>query len=103
MIVEQPIGMKLADASWLIGHQVRSVFFVTLIPCALSHALCSACALVSAAVLGKLACLRFGVAILITRVIRLAPAECTGEYYRHPKWLSCCPKSPPLMQRSDHV
>jgi hypothetical protein len=74
------------DASWLIGRQVRSVFFVTLIPCALSHALCSACAFVSAAVLGKLACLRFGVAILITRVIRLAPAERTGEYYGHPDW-----------------
>jgi hypothetical protein len=35
--------------------------------------LCSTCALVNAAVLGKLAGLRFGVAILITRDIRLAP------------------------------
>ena len=42
-------------------HQVRSVFFVTLIPCALSHALCSVCALVSAAVLGSVVCLCFGV------------------------------------------
>ena len=51
---------------------MRSVFFVTLIPCALSHFLCSACALVNAAVLGKLACLRFGVDILITRDIGYA-------------------------------
>ena len=56
----------------LIWRQVRSVFFVTLIPCALSHFLCSTCALVNAAVLGKLAGLRFGVAILITRDILLA-------------------------------
>ena len=40
---------------------MRSVFFVTLIPCALSHALCSARALVSAAVLGSLTLLGFGV------------------------------------------
>ena len=58
-----------------IWRQVRSVFFVTLIPCALSHALCSACALVSAAVLGRLAGLCLGVDILITRDIRLAPAN----------------------------
>ena len=57
----------------LIWRQVRSVFFVTFTPCALSHFLCSACALVNAAVLGKLAGLRFGVDILITRDIRLVP------------------------------
>jgi hypothetical protein len=44
-------------ARWVILGHLRSVFFVTLIPCALSHALCSACALVNAAVLGRLTCL----------------------------------------------
>jgi hypothetical protein len=58
---------------WLVGRQERSVFLVTLIPRAFSHALCSACALVSAAVLGRQAGLPFGVDILITRDIRLAP------------------------------
>ena len=72
----------------LIWRQVRSVFFVTLIPCALSHFLCSACALVNAAVLGKLAGLRFGVAILMTRDIRLAPRLLAG-LYRNPARMSC--------------
>ncbi len=54
---------------------MRSVFFVTLIPCALSHALCSACALVSAAVLGSLVLPGFGVDSLITRVIGVVPAD----------------------------
>jgi hypothetical protein len=63
----------LPDATADTDCQVRSVFFVTLIPCALSHFLCSACALVNATVLGKLAGLRIGVDILITRDIRLAP------------------------------
>jgi len=58
-----------------IWCQVRSVFFVALIPCALSHFLWSACALVSAAVLGRLTGLRFGVDILITRDICLIPAD----------------------------
>jgi hypothetical protein len=58
---------------------VRSAFFVGLIPCAFSHALCLACALVSAAVLGRLIGLPFGVDILITRDIRLAPAGRAGE------------------------
>src|ERR1700722_10434792 len=68
----------------LIWRQLRSVFFVTLIPCALSHALCSACALVNAAVLGRLTCFGFGVDILITRDIRMVPAGCTGESSRVP-------------------
>jgi hypothetical protein len=42
----------------------------------LSQALCSACAFVSAAVLGRLTALPVGVDILITRDIRLAPARC---------------------------
>jgi hypothetical protein len=42
--------------------------------------LCSDCALVSAAVLGRLACLGFGVDIWITRDNRMAPAECACEY-----------------------
>jgi hypothetical protein len=61
---------------------VRSVFFVTLIPCALSHALCSACALVSAAVLGSLTLLGFGVDSLITRVIGMIPADSADEFSR---------------------
>jgi hypothetical protein len=59
----------------LIWCQVRSEFFVALIPCALSHFLWSAWALVSAAVLGRLAGLRFGVDILITRDMWLAPVD----------------------------
>ena len=38
--------------------------FVTLIPRAFNQALCSACALVNAAVLGRLSGLRFGVVII---------------------------------------
>jgi len=57
-------------------NQVRSVFLVSLIPCAFSHALCSACALVRAAVFGRLAGLPLGVVMLITRDIRLAPTGC---------------------------
>jgi hypothetical protein len=68
---------------------VRSVFLVALIPCFFNHALCSACALVSAAVLGRLACLPFGVDILITRDIRLALAGCAGELYQIPQRMSC--------------
>lgn len=45
------------------------MFFNTLFPCASSHALCAARALVSAAILGRLAC--FGGDILITRDIRV--------------------------------
>jgi len=71
--------------SWRCWRQVRRVFFVTLIPCALSHALCSACALVSAAVLGRLASLGFGMNILITRDIRMAPAGCAHECNRSPE------------------
>jgi hypothetical protein len=56
-------------ARLLMWCQVRREFFVALIPCAFSHFLCSARALVSAAVLGRLAGLRFGVDILITRDI----------------------------------
>ena len=55
--------------------QVRSVFLVSLISCFFSQALCSACALVSAAVLGRLTGLAFGVDSLITRDIRLAPGD----------------------------
>jgi hypothetical protein len=36
--------------------------------------------LVSAAVLGKLACLGFGVDILMTRDIRMAPAGCARKF-----------------------
>jgi hypothetical protein len=68
---------------------VRSVFLVTFIPRAISHALCSACAFVSAAVLGRLAGLPFGVDILITRDIRLAPAGCAGKLYQFPEQMSC--------------
>ena len=68
--------------SWRCWRQVRRVFFVTLIPCALSHAFCSAYALVSAAVLGRLASLGFGMNILITRDIRMAPAGCAHECNR---------------------
>jgi hypothetical protein len=67
---------------------VRSVFLVSLIPCFFSQALCSACALVSAAVLGRLASLPFGVDILITRDIPLAPAEFAGERYQFPQRMS---------------
>ena len=56
-IGERPDKHDPGGRNGLIWHQVRSVFFVTLIPRALSHFLCSACALVSAAVLGRLACL----------------------------------------------
>jgi hypothetical protein len=59
-------------------RQVRRVFLVTLIPRAFSHALCSARALVSAAVLGRLVGLPFGVDIMITRDIGLGPAGCVG-------------------------
>src|SRR5271163_4980331 len=69
----------------LCWRQVRRVFFVTLIPRALSHALCSACALVSAAVLGRLASLGFGMNILITRDIRMVPAGCAHECNRSPE------------------
>jgi hypothetical protein len=41
--------------------------------------LCSACALVSAAVLGRLTCLRLGVDILITRDIGFVPAGRPGK------------------------
>jgi hypothetical protein len=54
---------------------VRRGFLVTLIPRAFSHALCSACALLSAAVFGGPTGLHFGVDILITRDIRLAPTD----------------------------
>jgi hypothetical protein len=53
-IVREPTRHILIVARCVMEHQVRSVFFVTLIPWAFSHALCSACALVSAAVLGRL-------------------------------------------------
>jgi hypothetical protein len=59
----------------LILCQVRSEFFVVLIPCALSHFLWSAWALASVAVLGRPVGLRFGVDILITRDMWLAPAN----------------------------
>jgi hypothetical protein len=74
---------------WWGRRQVRSVFFVGLIPCAFSHALCSACAFVSAAVLGRLAGLPIGVDILITRDIGLAPAGCADKLYQAPERLSC--------------
>jgi hypothetical protein len=48
MIGEEP-QTEPDGCDWLIGCQVRSGFFVTF-PRALSQALCSACALVSAAV-----------------------------------------------------
>ena len=79
----------------LIWPHERSVFFVTLIPCALSHALCSACALVKAAVLGRLLCLGLGMDILITRDIRSAPAGCADKLKRFPGWMSCWPKFGP--------
>jgi hypothetical protein len=69
------------------------VFLVTLIPCAFNQTLCSACALVSAAVLGRLAGLPFGVDILITRDIRLAPAGYAGKLYQVPERMSCSTKS----------
>jgi hypothetical protein len=72
---EQTVNRWSLAHDWLVGCQVRSVFLVSLIPCALSHALCSACALVSAAVLGRLTGLPFGVDMLITRDIRLAPGR----------------------------
>jgi hypothetical protein len=53
--------------------QVRSVFLVTLIPCALSHFLCSSCALVNAAVLGSSTVFAFGRYILMVRDISLSP------------------------------
>jgi hypothetical protein len=65
--------------SALVGRQVRSVFLVTLIPRFFNQALCSACASVSAAVLGRLVGLPSGVDILITRDIRLAPAGMTTD------------------------
>jgi hypothetical protein len=43
--------------------------------------------LVSAAVLGRLTGLSFGVDILITRDIRLAPARCSGELTN--LWIGC--------------
>jgi hypothetical protein len=55
----------------------------------LSHALCLVCALVSAAVLGRLTGLGFGVDILITRDIRLAPAQCAGELNQFLERMSC--------------
>jgi hypothetical protein len=71
---ERLLRLPLANA---IGRaSVRSVFFVTL---TFNQALCSACALVSAAVLGGLASLPFGVDILITQDIRLAPGGCVGQ------------------------
>ena len=70
--------LENGKAGRLAGRQVRSVFFVALIPRALSQALCSACAFVSAAVLGRLVALPFGVDILITRDIRLAPIRSAG-------------------------
>jgi len=76
----------------LDGRQVRSVFFVGLIPCAFSHALCSACAFVSAAVLGRLAGFPFGVDILITRDIGLAPAGYADKLYQSPERMSCLTK-----------
>jgi hypothetical protein len=84
--------MSLADAI-ADRRQLRSVFFVTLIPCALSHFLCSACALVSAAVFGRLACLGFGVDIFITRDIHLAPAERAAKLPIHGADVACWPKS----------
>jgi hypothetical protein len=69
------LTIGLGERDRVVGRQVRSVFFVGLIPCAFSQALCSACAFVSAAVLGRLAGLPFGVNILITRDIGLAPAD----------------------------
>jgi hypothetical protein len=72
---------------------VRSVFFVGLIPCAFSHAVCSACAFASAAVLGRLAGFLFDVNILITRDIGLAPAGYTGKLYQSPAQMSCLTKS----------
>jgi hypothetical protein len=84
-------GTAPGQRDWLLSRQVRSVFLVTLIPCALSQALCSACALVSAAVLGRLAGLPFGVDILITRDIRFAPAGCVDTLYHFPKQMSCSP------------
>jgi hypothetical protein len=68
---------------------VRSVFLVTLIPRAFSHALYSACALVSAAVFGGPAGFPFGVDILMTRDIRLAPTGCTDKLYQFPGLKSC--------------
>jgi hypothetical protein len=66
----------------------------------MSHALCSACALVSAAVLGRLAGFGFGVDILITRDIRLAPARCAGELTNFRSgWRAG--RIPSFMQRSD--
>ena len=64
-----------------VGRQVRCVFLVTLIPCFFNEAVCSACALVSAAVLGRLVGLPFGVDILITRDIRLAPADASASNF----------------------
>ena len=84
-IIEKPLAFwrgAIADRC-----QVRSEFFVALIPCALSHFLWSACALVSAAVLGRLAGLRFGVDILITRDICLAPADPTAYFIEI--WSGC--------------
>jgi hypothetical protein len=43
---------------------------------------CGACALVSASVLGRLACLDFGADILITRDIRMCPVGCARELNR---------------------
>jgi hypothetical protein len=65
------------------------VFLVTLIPRAFSHALCSACALVNAAVFGGPTGFPFGVDILITRDIRLAPVRCAGKLYQFPGRMSC--------------
>ena len=47
------------ECDWQVGRRVRSVFLVTLIPCFFNQAVCSACALVSAAVLGRLSRLAF--------------------------------------------
>jgi hypothetical protein len=73
---------------WLVVRQVRSVFFVGLIPWAFSHALCSACALASAAVLGKLVGLPFGVVMLITRDIAWL-RRIRWRAYRFSERMSC--------------
>ena len=75
-IIDRPFALTNAFES---RASVRCVFLVTLIPCFFNQAVCSACALVSAAVLGRLVGLPFGVDILITRDIRLAPADASAS------------------------
>jgi hypothetical protein len=73
------MNRRLNIGPW-IGRQVRSVFLVTLIPCFFNQALCSACALVSAAVFGRPTGFLFGVDILMTRDIRLAPTGYADKF-----------------------